>query len=169
MNFFFLILFTVFHIYTFKFNRNPGVQLEFGKYERTFQMIRDKTIPKNPINCQEILESFKNEKIMESLGRSKHLGNSIFFYGVVQRERHSFCVFSSKYAISLIEKHIEPTRRHFMLDATFKVCPVDPFSQLLIIYTAYKMRMFFLFFDIGISIYFHINVTENTRSIHGRF
>lgn len=110
---------------------------KFSKYERTLQKIRDASIPKNPTNCSEIKEAFADEKIMQVMGRSKHPEKSIFFDGVIDRGTHSFCVFSSKFGISLIEKHIEPERRHIMLDATFKVCPIGPFSQLLIVYAAY--------------------------------
>lgn len=116
---------------------NPGVQLPFTKYERTLQLIRDKTIPKNPTNCGEIFNAFQDETILNTLGRSKHVDKSIFFDGVVEKNTHSFCVFSSKFAISLIQSHIEPARRHFMVDATFKVVPVGPFYQLLILYCAY--------------------------------
>lgn len=111
--------------------------MPFNKYERTLQMIRDKTIPKNPTNCGDISAAFQDETILNTLGRSKHTDKSIFFDGVVEKDTHSFCVFSSKYVISLIAKNIEPARRHFMIDAKFKVVPVGPFYQLLIIYVAY--------------------------------
>lgn len=111
--------------------------MSLKKYERTLQLIRDKSIPKNPTNCQEITDAFRDEEIMKTIGRSKTLGNSVFFDGVVERETYSFCVFSSKSAVSLIQQHIEPQRRNFMVDGTFAVCPVGPFTQLLIIFAAY--------------------------------
>lgn len=72
------------------------MKLAFTKYERTLQVIRDKAIPKSPTNCREIIESFQDENIMKTLGRSKHIGNGIFYDGCVERAAHSFCVFSSK-------------------------------------------------------------------------
>lgn len=103
---------TVRDIFNQVFLENPGVKLPFTKYERTLQLIRDKTIPKNPNSCDEIANAFRDEKIMNALGRSKHEGNAVFFDGVVEKVTHSFCVFSSKYAISLIQEHIE--QHHFI-------------------------------------------------------
>lgn len=65
-----------------------------------------------------------------------------FFDSAVDRGTYSYCVFSSKYAIDIIEKYIVPERQHLMLDATFKVCPIGPFSQLLIFYAAYIGKAF---------------------------
>lgn len=80
---------------------------------RTYIANNSRAIPKNPTNCQEINDAFREENVMNALGRSKLPGNSIFFDGVVERETHSFCVFSSKFGIALVEKHIERARRHF--------------------------------------------------------
>lgn len=91
---------------------NPGVKLPFTQYERTLLEIRKQSIPKNPANCVEIGEAFQNENIMNMLGRSKNVEKAVFFDGVVERETHSFCVFSSKHIIALIQQHIEPARRH---------------------------------------------------------
>lgn len=74
---------------------------------------------------------------MDSIGRSQHLGNAPFFNGPVQTEQYAFCVFSSKYIIDLIEKHIDVNNRCYSLDGTFKVVPVGPFNQLLIFYVNY--------------------------------
>lgn len=113
------------------------MQIEFKKYERTLQMIRDKCIPKNPINCAEIIAAFRETKIMSTLGRSKLPGNSVFFDGLIEKATHAFCIFSSKFAIALIQKNIEVARRNYMVDGTFAVCPIGPFNQLLVIHAAY--------------------------------
>lgn len=83
---------------------------------------------------------------MDSIGRSQHVGNPEFFNGAVQTENYSFCVFSSKYVIDLIEKHIDVNLRQYSLDATFKVVPIGPFNQLLIFYANYieKVRIYIL-------------------------
>lgn len=164
-------------------NRNPGVQLSWKKYGRTLELIRDNTIPQNPTSCNEIRNAFQDEKIMSTLGRSKHIGHGIFFDGVVERETHSFCVFSSKKAISLIEKNIKVEDRHYMCDATFAVCPIGPFSQLLLIHVTYienvslfftvffLLRNFWLYFNVnvshfkGLSLPFHFNEPKKRRSL----
>lgn len=107
--------------------RNPGVTLDYFKYERTLQLIRSASFPKNPLTCDEIVDAFKDKNIMDAIGRSQHVAKDVFYDGVVQTEHYSFCVFSSKYMIQMIENHIEVDRRHYLLDATFKVVPVGPF------------------------------------------
>lgn len=163
------------------------MQLEYKKHQRNVQKIRDSAIPRNPTNCAGIRDAFQQDDIMATLGRSKHLDHPIFFDGVVEKRKHSFCVFSSKYAIALIEKHVEAGRRHFMLDATFKVCPVGPFTQLLIIHAAYiklvsvsvqlalainsvfflqvLMRFHFSYIFIGIPVHFRVNVQQIRRCL----
>ncbi|XP_017466766.1 PREDICTED: uncharacterized protein LOC108359419 [Rhagoletis zephyria] len=79
---------------------------------------------------------------MNAVGRSKHLDHDIFFDTCIETATHSFRVFSSKYSVSLIKSHIEPNRKHDMVNATFKVVPVDPFNQLLIIYVCYIKSVF---------------------------
>lgn len=116
----------------------------FSKYERTFQMIRDQFIPKNPATCAEITNVFSNEDVMAKIGRSK-LDKSDFFDGAFERDEYKFCVFSSKHAINLYNK-IEPGRQHLMLDATFKVCPIGPFRQLWIFYAAIIGKTFPIIF-----------------------
>lgn len=123
--------------------RNPGVALDFFKYERTLQLIRSASFPKNPVTCDEISNAFQNENIMNSIGRSQHVAKEAFFNGVVQSEEYSFCVFSSKNIMNMIEKHIDVNRRHYLLDATFKVVPVGPFNQFLIFYINYIEKVKF--------------------------
>lgn len=115
--------------------RHTGVKLDFAKYERTLNYIRNKTLPKSPTTCEEIRSAFSNDNILSSIGTSQHEG--VFFDGIMEFESYSFCVFSSKYAIKLIEEKILPYRRVYMMDATFKICSLGPFKQFLIIYIAY--------------------------------
>lgn len=110
--------------------------MDFFKYERNLQLIRLEALPKNPTTCAEISNAFESANIMNSIGRPQHVGNAIFFNGVVQEDDFSFCVFSSRFIMNMIESHIDNSR-HYLLDATFKVVPVGPFNQLLIFYVNY--------------------------------
>lgn len=118
---------------------------QFSKYERTLQMIRVRSIPKNPATCAEITKAFSNDDVMANIGRSKHVDKSAFFDDAFERNGCKFCVFSSKHAIDLYNK-FEPDRQHLMLDATFKVCPIGPFRQLWIFYAAYIDKTFPMIF-----------------------
>lgn len=62
--------------------RNPGVTFDYFKYERTLQLIRSASFPKNPVTCDEISESFQNKNIMDAIGRSQHAGKEAFYNGV---------------------------------------------------------------------------------------
>lgn len=126
-----------FYIVLFILIRNTDVKLDFFKHERALQNLRKTAIPANPSTCSEIGDAFMKENIMNGLGKSQHSEKNIFFDGVVETNRYSFCIFSSKYICRLIDEHIPNDRRHYLMDATFKVCPVGPFNQLLIIYISY--------------------------------
>lgn len=43
----------------------------------------------------------------------------------------------SETIIDLIKKNIDPDRRKYMLDGTFKIVPIGVFKQLLILYVEY--------------------------------
>lgn len=115
--------------------------MNFFKHERTLQKIRNHAFPTNPKDCAEIIAAFENQNIMDSIGRSQHVSKYAFFNGAVKTEEHSFCVFSSKHIMDLIEKRIESGRREYMLDATFKVVPIGPFNQLLIFHIKYIQKV----------------------------
>lgn len=115
--------------------------MDYFKYERTLQLIRSASFPKNPVTCDEISEAFQNRNIMDAIGRSQHVTKDEFYNGIVQNEQYSFCVFSSKHIMNMIENHIEVDRRHYLLDATFKVVPVGPFNQFLIFYVNYIQKV----------------------------
>lgn len=57
-----------------------------------------------------------------------------FFDCAIETPRHSFCVFSSEASIELVLQHIPPAERHLLMDATFQICPIGPFKQLLLIH-----------------------------------
>lgn len=103
----------------------------FSKYVRTLQLIRDASIPKNPVSCDDINKAFKDPNIMETMGISMLESKDVFFDGAVDRGDYKYAVFSSKYSMKLIVKHIEDERRHLMVDPTFKVCPIGPIQTAL--------------------------------------
>lgn len=117
--------------------RYPEVSLDFAKLERTLNVIRNKVSPKNPKTCDEIGKAFTDNHIMENIGCSQHKDKQVFFDGVIETESFSYCVFSSKYTMELIRQRIETNRLNYMMDATFKICPLGIFKQILIVYVSY--------------------------------
>lgn len=58
----------------------------------------------------------------------------MFYKHTFESAAHSYCVFASDDIVDAIKEHIEPSKRRFYMDATFKICPVGNFKQLLILY-----------------------------------
>lgn len=115
--------------------RHQNVDIDFTKYERTFQRIKRGVLPKNPKTIKEIVDCFNDEKILNTYGHTLHMEKTYKFYdSAIETADYSFCVFSSKANIELISKNIPVASRHILMDATFKICPTGPFKQLLIIY-----------------------------------
>lgn len=88
---------------------------------------------------------------MEKFGfalRQNRTVPSRFYKTVVIEDNYKFCVFASDEIVELIKENISEQNRHFMMDATFKVCPYGDFNQLLIIYIAYCEEVSFLFISI---------------------
>lgn len=99
--------------------------------------LRQNTLPKVPSNCQDIRELFEKEDIMKEYGLSYHDSPRIFYKGVYECASFAYCVFASDEIIETMQANITVQNRHFLIDATFKVVPLGPFTQLLVIYTEY--------------------------------
>lgn len=64
-----------------------------------------------------------------------------FYRGVYRSDAFSYCVFASEAIIRMIDANIEVQRRNYLLDATFKVCPLGEFNQFLIIHIEYMQAV----------------------------
>lgn len=120
----------------YQLKRYPKATMRIEQHGRTLQRIKNGILLRNPETPAEIVDIFKNEKILESFGYTFGEGEkkNIFYDGTVETDSFSYCVLSSKYMISLINAHIRPEHIHILMDATFKTVPLGPFNQLLIIY-----------------------------------
>lgn len=106
--------------------------------------MKKQSVPKSPTSVAAILELFGKEDIMKSFGstfsgdsdENDGLSDGVhkFFDTAVEKDGYSFCIFSSKPIIGLIETHIPRHLWHILMDATFKTVPVGPFNQLLILH-----------------------------------
>lgn len=87
---------------------------------------------------EEIIAAFENEGTMTSFGYSKHDNSTPLYKGTIMDGVKYICTFlASETIIDMIKENIEPERRKYMMDATFKIVPVGVFKQLLIIYVEY--------------------------------
>lgn len=114
----------------------PRSNLKLSSIRKTLSRLKKGTLPTNPKNVHEINEAFRNPEILRSFGYSfgENGTTEKFFDTAVETENFSYCVFSSKKIISMINDRIKPEKRHILLDGTFRTCPLGSFKQLLIIY-----------------------------------
>lgn len=127
--------FILFVLFCFSRYRHQNADIDFKKYERTFQRIKKGSLPANPTTVAEIIAAFEKDSIMTSYGESLHVDKTYrFFDGAFEAPDHSFCVFSSKATIELVLEKMTPAERHILMDATFRIVPIGPFKQMLILY-----------------------------------
>lgn len=122
---------------------HQDTSIDLSKIERTLQMIKKGALPKTPKTVKEIAEAFEKIDVMNSYGSTLQTvdlnGDALpeklrFFDTAYECKNYAYCVFSSKQTIELIEKNMKPSERHVLMDATFRIVPVGPFNQLLILY-----------------------------------
>ncbi|XP_039486740.1 uncharacterized protein LOC120448669 isoform X2 [Drosophila santomea] len=78
---------------------------------------------------------------MSRFGMTKGSSPNVFFKKLYTSGSFAYCIFSSDKVITLMQANIEEQSRHFLIDATFKVCPFGDFKQLLIIYIKHMQKI----------------------------
>lgn len=115
--------------------RHQNADIDYNKIKRTLQRDKRGILPKNPTTVEDIIAAFDDPAVLETYGRSADKNEPFKFYdGVIRTNKYSFCVFSSKKTIDIMNEHIPINVREIFMDATFGIVPVGPFKQLLIIY-----------------------------------
>lgn len=92
----------------------------------------------------EILAAFENEGIMNKFGVTGK--GQRFFKTAFTCDQFEYCIFASDDVIANIQDRIPLDRRHYLMDATFKICPYGTFKQLLIIFISYLESVILIFF-----------------------
>lgn len=110
--------------------------LKFGKMKRELYRLRDKKYPKRPTSHSELQDSFKNPEVLNEYGRTLDDSNKLYVGSIVE-ENYSFHSFASLATIDLIQEHIPPEQRKYLIDGTFSIVPKMCY-QLLIIAVEYK-------------------------------
>lgn len=116
--------------------------------------LRDKKYPKRPKSDEEIRTAFSNPKILEEFGRTLDKKRSLYIGSVIE-EKYAFHAFASTAMIKIVEEHIPPGQRKYLIDGTFRVVPgqFKKNGQLLIIAIEYKNDVCIDSFDTVTDIY----------------
>lgn len=117
-----------------------------SEMSRSLQRTRAMEMPPSPKTIEEIISSFANPSIMEEFGKCKSGSN--FYRGAVESDGNGsgcFCVFASDTIINAITSKMTVDKRHYLLDATFKVVPNSQFKQLFIVHVEYVEKVYYAF------------------------
>lgn len=112
------------------------MQVDLKTMARSCRRYASSNLPRSPQTAEELKSVFETESIMERFGRNWVAPNETatdFFRGVHIGADFSYAVFASQSIIEMIEKYITVDRRRYLMDATFKICPLGEFTQFLII------------------------------------
>lgn len=112
--------------------------LQFKCMERNLRRLKNQKYPCKPKTASEIRKLFENANIKEKFGMNLRKTNNFYINTIQYDENNAFCLFASYQIMSLIEKHITPEHRTYMVDGTFSATPGDYFYQLLIITITFK-------------------------------
>jgi hypothetical protein len=85
--------------------------------ERNLLRIQNRVFPPSPKTSNSIKIAFEDPQIMINFEKTKH-----------EDPQYSYCIFASNAVIDLIEKTIPVSERSFLMDATFKTCPLGQFK-----------------------------------------
>lgn len=107
----------------------------FPSVKRSMYRAMSKILPKNAPDVESILRAYDDPDYMEKYGTT--VSGKHFFRHGYSCEQFSYCIFASEEIIELFQTAIPIERRHFLMDATFKICPFGRFNQILIIYVSY--------------------------------
>lgn len=128
--------------YIFAFIFREGIDhISFNSMESTLNKVRQAALPKTPSTIADIDKLFKTPNIHVNYGMTKRTSHdeqppktSQFYDHSYECADFAYCVFSSKDVIKAILDNTEVNERKLFADATFKICPIGPFKQVLIVF-----------------------------------
>lgn len=110
--------------------------------EKTLRELRRNKYGKSPVTAEKIENAFQTESIMNGLGRSLYGLKRPLFNKIQIEKNYANCIFSSKASIDLLKKYIEPSKRFFIMDGTFRITPQAIFNQVLILYVRFGQKVY---------------------------
>lgn len=111
--------------------------------QRTASRLKSTYNCKIPRSAQDIKKVFENSVIYEKYALNLRKSKPFYIDSVdgidpVDGKDSSFTIFASHQIIDLVEQHILPKDRKYLMDGTFDVCPIGCHYQLLVIYIEFK-------------------------------
>lgn len=144
-------------------NQEATKNMQFAKRSRTLRYHLGKGIPRNPKTLQDVEEFFKNEEIIEKIGKTLHTTEpKLFYQDTVIKSNFAYVIFSSESILANL-----PVNRTVRVDCTFKCVPKSPFKQLLILQTDYLNHVSPTNFLVKLLI-IHKKVFLSLKDNHGR-
>lgn len=95
-------------------------ELRFDQLERNSRRYKN-IFPKIPTCPQDIIDVFKNEIVYEEYALNMRKTHPFYITTEICGLGNIFSVFSSKQIIEMVERHIMPKHRKYLIDGTFKV------------------------------------------------
>lgn len=117
--------------------------ITFNDVESTCNKARRSALPKSPKDVQQINELFETPHVRDNYGLTKRpetkdgqpgQPRSMFFKRAYECEAYAYCIFASDDVIKALQQNSQGTTRKLFADATFKICPVGKFTQVLILF-----------------------------------
>lgn len=111
--------------------------LTYKSMARNLRRYTNKKCPSKPTTLAKIIEAYSDPETMEEYGFNLRKTDR-FYLDTIETDHGGFVVFASHQIIRMIDEHIPPESRKYMLDGTFDVRPVGSFYQLLVIAIEYR-------------------------------
>lgn len=130
------------NFFFFKFRLSQATK-SFKTLKRSLyrQRARLASIPPNIIDVPSIIDTFSRSDNMDKFGKT--VSGNTFYKTAYSCMEFSYCVFASDDIIKMFQQGIPAESRNFLMDATFKSCPLGIFNQILIIYISYLDSVIF--------------------------
>lgn len=136
--FFFRILYLQNSVHILKSRPLGESSLRYDKMERNLRRLKNKKVPRNPINAEDVAKIFADPKNREEFALNLRKTNNFYIDTIRTNSGEWFSLFASHQLINLVKEHIPPEDRKYLIDGTFKVRPLGNFSQLLVIHIEFK-------------------------------
>lgn len=124
----------------FLFICRTDLRVDLSRMSRTCYRYKSCEYPPSPRTAEDVKNAFEVDDIMRRFGMSSVQENeapTAFYRGTHVCDDFAYTVFASQGIIDLIEKNIAVDRRKYLMDATFKICPLGEFKQFLVIQIEY--------------------------------
>lgn len=120
------------------FRRRIGESnLNYNSMARNLRRITSKKYSPKVTSLTKVKEAYDDPETMEEYGFNLRKTDQ-FYVNTIEANNRGFVLFASHQIMRMIDDHIPPENRKYMLDGTFDVRPIGGFYQLLIIAIEYK-------------------------------